>query len=127
MSKKSGTRIRELRKGIGMTQAQLAEKVNKAESTVRMWELGKSEPDNSTLVLLSKTLGKPIDYILGNELAISEEPPELVIPDILKGSDVRVAFSGGAVDGLTQDDVDMLHELALKMAEKNKKQGVADD
>lgn len=62
-----GKRVKELRKAHGWTQVQLSEKLNKGDSTVRMWELGKSEPDNETIVLLSKLFGVSTDYILGVE------------------------------------------------------------
>lgn len=62
-----GKRIKELRKAHGWTQVQLSEKLNKGDSTVRMWELGKSEPDNETIVLLSKLFGVSTDYMLGVE------------------------------------------------------------
>ena len=62
-----GKRIKELRKAHGWTQVQLSEKLNKCDSTVRMWELGKSEPDSKTIILLSKLLEVPTDYMLGVE------------------------------------------------------------
>lgn len=62
-----GKRIKELRKAHGWTQVQLSEKLNKCDSTVRMWELGKSEPDNETIVLLSDFFGVSVDYLLGVE------------------------------------------------------------
>ena len=46
--------IRQLRINFGETQQELATLLNKSESTVRMWELGKSEPNIQTLILLAK-------------------------------------------------------------------------
>lgn len=60
-----GRRVKECRTRAGMTQLALAKIVNKGDSTVRMWELGKSEPDNETLVLLARTFNVPVDYLLG--------------------------------------------------------------
>ena len=60
-----GRRVKELRTRAGMTQLALAKIVNKGDSAVRMWELGKSEPDNETLVLLARTFNVPVDYLLG--------------------------------------------------------------
>ena len=62
-----GKTIRKYRNKLGLTQAELAVKVNKSESTVRMWELEKSQPDNSTLVLLSNIFDVTTDYLLGND------------------------------------------------------------
>lgn len=60
-----GRRIKELRTRANMTQLALSKIVNKGDSTVRMWELGKSEPDNETLIILAKTFNVPVDYLLG--------------------------------------------------------------
>ena len=62
-----GNRIRDLRNENSLTQKQLGEMVNKSESTVRMWELGYSEPDIDTLGILSNIFSVRIDYITGKE------------------------------------------------------------
>ena len=64
-------RIKSLRLIFGFTQKQLAEKLQKGESTVRMWELGKSEPDTETVNLLAKEFNISTDYILGNPFSLS--------------------------------------------------------
>lgn len=60
----SYNRIKELRKNIGMTQAQLAEKLNTTQSNVSSWESGKWEPDISTLGKMCEIFQCPIDFIL---------------------------------------------------------------
>ena len=62
-----GSKIRELRNKCNLTQKELGDKVNKSESTVRMWELGYSEPDIDTLTLLSNIFSTRIDYITGKD------------------------------------------------------------
>ena len=59
-------RIKDLRKKEKMTQAQLGSMLFKSESTVRMWELGKSEPDIETLNKLASIFGVSVDFIMGN-------------------------------------------------------------
>ena len=61
-----GENIKSLRKKANLTQNELSKKVNKSESTIRMWELGYSEPDIDTLQILSSIFETPIDYITGN-------------------------------------------------------------
>ncbi|PEB20347.1 helix-turn-helix domain-containing protein [Bacillus toyonensis] len=51
-----GEKIKELRKSNKLTQKQLAEKLGKAESTIRMWELGTNTPNAKTITELSKVL-----------------------------------------------------------------------
>jgi len=58
-------RLREARHALGLTQGQLGQMVSKGESTVRMWELGRSKPDSGTLAELSAILGVTVDYLLG--------------------------------------------------------------
>ena len=52
-----GENIRKYRKLRGMTQKELAEKINKSESAVRNYELGNRMPDLNTLDLISIHLG----------------------------------------------------------------------
>jgi len=60
-------RIRELRKQMDMTQKELAEYLQIADSTLSYWEMGKYEPDNEALLKLSRFFQVPIDYILGGD------------------------------------------------------------
>ena len=66
ISNKTANRIKQLRIANGLTQQGLAKKLFKSDSTVRMWELGKSEPDIETLEKLSIIYGVSVDYLIGN-------------------------------------------------------------
>lgn len=61
----TGRRIRELRNKAGLTQKELSEKLFKSESAVRMWELGKSEPDLQSINLLAEIFGVAPSYLTG--------------------------------------------------------------
>ena len=61
-----GDRIKLLRLDWGFTQKELAAYVHKSESTVRMWELGKSEPDIETIKLLAKIFDISTDKLITN-------------------------------------------------------------
>ena len=73
-----GTRLRKARVSRGLSQASLGAQLDKAESTVRMWELGKSKPDIPALKKLSYVLGVSLDDLLGIEprdyLSVSDSP-----------------------------------------------------
>lgn len=58
-------RIKELRINKGLSQMQLANKLNISQSAIAKWELGKTEPTASALILLSKFFNESTDYILG--------------------------------------------------------------
>lgn len=58
-------RIKEVRQEMELTQAQFGDLVGKAESTVRMWELGSSFPTCKALMVIAQRTGKTSDYLLG--------------------------------------------------------------
>ena len=77
-----GERIKELRKKSSLTQKELSLKVNKSESSVRMWELGLSEPDIDTLNILSDIFSVPTDYIIGKSPSLDITTiPGIFIPN----------------------------------------------
>lgn len=50
-----------------MSQEKLAHMVGVGRTTVTMWETGKNEPDNATLMKLAALFGVSVDYILGRD------------------------------------------------------------
>ena len=60
-------RLKELRTSKNLSQMQLANKLNISQSAIAKWELGKTEPTASAIILLSKFFGETTDYILGLE------------------------------------------------------------
>ena len=63
--KKIGTRIRAARKGLGLSQKKLADRLGVTERTVRHWELGTSLADTVALADMSALFGLSTDYLLG--------------------------------------------------------------
>ncbi|WNS41999.1 helix-turn-helix transcriptional regulator [Paenibacillus sp. MMS20-IR301] len=63
-SETTGKRIATLRKAKGLSQEQLAEKLEVSAQAVSKWENGKSLPETATLPRLSAALGHSIDSIL---------------------------------------------------------------
>lgn len=62
-----GKRIVELRKGRGLTQAELARSIGISRSALSLYEIEKREPDIETLNKLASLFEVPVGYILGNE------------------------------------------------------------
>ena len=60
-------RIKELRLSKGLSQMQLAQKLSISQSAIAKWELGKTEPTASSIILLSKFFNETADYLLGLE------------------------------------------------------------
>lgn len=59
--------IRNLRLAAGLTQKQLAKKMNVDQSAVSLWESGKSNPQKKIHKKLAKVLGCTVDELLSNE------------------------------------------------------------
>lgn len=60
-----GERLTELRKDIGMTQDELAEKLLISKFTVSSYENNKTTPDDNLKVKIAKIFNVSIDYLLG--------------------------------------------------------------
>lgn len=60
-----GINIAEMRKQQGLTQAELAERLNYSDKAVSKWERGESVPDVLTLVQLAQLFGVTVDSLLG--------------------------------------------------------------
>ena len=67
--------LKKTRIGKGMSQEQLALRLNVVRQTVSKWEKGTSVPDADTLLRLSEVLETPVNELLGE--APLQEPAEL--------------------------------------------------
>ena len=67
-------KIYELRKASGMSQEQLAEKINVSRQSISKWESGESSPEIERLIELSNVFDVSTDYLLK-----SSEVDELTI------------------------------------------------
>lgn len=63
-----GKLIAELRKKNGLTQQQLADKLNLSNKTISKWESGLGAPDISNLTMLAATFNISVDELLKGEL-----------------------------------------------------------
>lgn len=64
--------IQEQRKGKGLTQVQLAEKLGVSEKTVSKWETGRGFPDTSLILPLCEALGVTANELLSSKLVFSD-------------------------------------------------------
>lgn len=68
MTETFGARFARLRKANGLTQEQIAEKVNISYQSVSKWENDITSPDISLLVTLSEILGVTVDELMGKQV-----------------------------------------------------------
>ncbi len=61
-----GENIKRLRREVGMTQEQLAEKLNVTNAAVSKWERGDSLPDITMLFPIADYFGISVDELMGH-------------------------------------------------------------
>ena len=68
--------IKAIRKSKGLSQEELADKLNVVRQTISKWEQGRSVPDSDLLIALSEVLETPVSILLG------ETVPEARVDDL---------------------------------------------
>lgn len=83
--------IKAIRKAKGLSQQELAVKLNVVRQTVSKWEQGLSVPDSDMLVLISDTLGTPVSTLLGENIAETEADDIKAIAEKLEVINLQLA------------------------------------
>ena len=95
-NKKTGDFISTVRKELGYSQKELAEKLNITDKAVSKWETGRSAPDVSMLLPISEILEVSVTEILKgeriNQREISTKSDEIIVTT-LKKSKLKVLIS----------------------------------
>ena len=74
---KTGRLIRQLRIKLGLTQKQLAERINVSDKTVSKWECGNGCPDISLLCALAEIFGTDVQVLLKGEIDRNERDKDM--------------------------------------------------
>lgn len=69
-----------LRKQAGMTQSELAEKLNVSRQAVSRWEMGSAKPEVDTLIAMCDLFGVSLDYLLRDITDVTKEEPSEPLP-----------------------------------------------
>ncbi len=72
-----GARIAALRQTAGMSQSELAKKLQVSPSTVGMYEQGRREPALNILVSMAEVFDVSLDYLITGKAADNEERTKL--------------------------------------------------
>lgn len=83
--------IRALRKSKGLSQAELALRLNVVRQTVSKWEQGMSVPDADMLIALSEALETPTSILLGETIAGAEADGLKAIAEKLEVINLQLA------------------------------------
>ena len=88
--------IRAVRKSKGLSQEELAVKLNVVRQTISKWEQGLSVPDSNMLISLSKALDTPVSVLLGEIVEQTEVNDLKVISEKLEIINLQLALSRNA-------------------------------
>lgn len=83
--------IRALRKSKGLSQQELAIKLNVVRQTISKWEQGLSIPDSEMLISLSEVLETPVSKLLGETVAETEADNIKAISEKLEVINLQLA------------------------------------
>ena len=83
--------IKALRKSKGLSQQELAVKVNVVRQTISKWEQGLSVPDSDLLIALSEALETPVSTLLGETVVESEADSVKVLSEKLEIINLQLA------------------------------------
>ena len=67
-------KLQSIRKNAGMTQTELAEKLNVSRQAVSRWEMGSAMPDIENLIAISELFGVALDDLLKADRISANEP-----------------------------------------------------
>lgn len=86
-----GPRIAALRRHTGLSQAELAAKLQISPSAVGMYEQGRREPSTDTLVALARLFGVSTDYLLTGKPSLQEQSRlETIMLERIDAADQRL-------------------------------------
>ena len=72
-----GEKIKRRRVSLGLTQEELAARLNIVRQTVSKWEKGLSVPDAELLTRLAEVLEVPVSTLLGSAIPDDKEPDDI--------------------------------------------------
>ena len=83
--------IKSLRKSKGLSQEELAVKLNVVRQTISKWEKGLSVPDSDLLISLSEVLETPVSILLGETIDEAKPDDLKVISEKLEVINLQLA------------------------------------
>lgn len=103
-------RIKQLRLELGLSQAELAKKLNRTQQVVSLYEKGINEPDMDGYEILSNLFGCSIEYIAGKSLKKQYNPSII---------NVYSSVHAGILSEMIENIVDT-EEISQKLASSDK-------
>ena len=106
-----GKRLKDLRKGKGLTQRKLAELLNVEPSAVGKWEIHDITPSVETLKRLCEIFGVSVNYLLGIDTETNAP---------IQANTITITDQNGNIINyeLTEDNLQLLTPLIEKLAKR---------
>src|SRR5699024_4679105 len=83
--------IKTIRKSKGLSQEELAIKLNVVRQTISKWEQGLSVPDSEMLISISEVLETPVSTLLGENVVVPEADTLKAISEKLEVINLQMA------------------------------------
>lgn len=119
-----GHRLANLRERKGLSQAALADKINKSQSSIAMWETNKRRVPEDALIILADFYDVSIDYLMGRDVPRWASQDDVIELEKLLDNNVNMAYGG---ESLTENEKqrvkDVLTTLFWDKLQKNKEGG----
>lgn len=121
--------LKYLRSRENLSQAELAEKLGVAKSTISMYEVGRREPDFETLEAIADLFNVDMNFLLGKDGSENDDRYYLndetakAAQEIFENKELRMLFD--VQRDMEPDDLRALHNMALAL--KRKERGNNDD
>lgn len=114
-----GSRIKEAREKRGITQGELARRINRSVPTISSYETNAQTPPTDVLLSIANTLHVSLDYLLEWEGRRSYSVEELSDPqkeliDLLYSEFTKPSKEG---DALSRQQIEILQKLILLFSE----------
>ncbi|MDC2867544.1 helix-turn-helix domain-containing protein [Bacillus sp. BP-3] len=107
-----GQILKKLRKSRGLTQEQLAHKLNLSRSQIKNWETDRYQPDIDILVTIASFFNVSVNVLIGFQSDFKDEP----LQELLSHAQSTYA----ALDELQRERFCKQVSLFIKMVDENK-------
>lgn len=115
--------LRALRKKAGLTQIELAEKVNVSIATLRRWEAGETAPNATRIIELANVLDiSPDEIVSGHENQQAQTQPSITYPNNERSNGMLIFEEGGTRIELppTEKGYELLNKLIENIIARKK-------
>lgn len=115
--------LKYLRSRENLSQAELAEKLGVAKSTISMYEVGKREPDFETLEAIADLFNVDMNFLLGkdgseNDRYYLNDETAKAAQEIFENKELRLLFD--AARDANAEDIQTVHSMLLALKRKER-------